>query len=340
MRCGLIGAGIGTSLSPALHEEEGRNQGLDLRYELFDTATPESLGRLMSKAESAGYAGLNITHPFKQQVIELVDHLSPQARAIGAVNTVVFRDGQRHGHNTDAYGFTEAYGDVVQGRVVQLGAGGAGAACAFAQLALGVEHLTVVDPDAGRREALLSRFSDSRLFVASSRELPGTLHDAAGLVNASPVGMRDHPGLPLPAELLHRGLWVVDVVYMPVVTPLLRAARDAGLRATGGTAMCAYQAAAAFQLFTGHTPRHRADASPPRRRPGRPRDPQRRVTLPSPCAASVVTLLYSVLLVRLNTRDLPAAVRMRGWRLGGMLVAIGFYGFFAIAMVVTQLQRL
>jgi shikimate dehydrogenase len=254
MRCGLIGAGIGTSLSPALHEAEGRAHGLDLTYELFDTAAPASLAELIGKAESGGYAGLNITHPFKQQVVGLVDHLSPQARAIGAVNTVVFADGRRAGHNTDAYGFTEAYRDLAKGRVVQLGAGGAGAACAYAQLTLGVEHLTVVDPDHGRRAQLAARFDDPRLTVAAPHELPAAIAEADGLVNASPAGMRSHPGLPLPARLLHRGLWVADIVYMPVETPLLRAARDAGLRAIGGTAMCAYQAAAAFELLTGRTP--------------------------------------------------------------------------------------
>jgi shikimate dehydrogenase len=264
-RCGLIGAGIGTSLSPALHEAEARSQGLDLTYELFDVTrpdTPAELGRTLDEAERDGFAGLNITHPFKQQVIELLDHLSPQAAAIGAVNTVAFRDGRRYGYNTDAYGFTESFRanlrGAATGRVVQLGAGGAGAACAYAQLSLGVTHLTIADPDAGRRDqlaaALATRFDRARITAVAPPELPVVLADADGLVNASPAGMHDHPHLPLPAELLHRGLWVFDIVYMPVETALLRAARAAGLRALGGAAMCAYQAAAAFELFTGRTP--------------------------------------------------------------------------------------
>ncbi|MEV6298982.1 shikimate dehydrogenase [Actinoplanes sp. NPDC051861] len=256
--CGLIGTGIGTSLSPALHEAEGRSQGLDLSYTLFDASAPADLEKSLDEAEGAGFAGLNITHPFKQQVIELLDHLSPQARAIGAVNTVVFRDGERQGHNTDAYGFTEAFRATLPGartrHVVQLGAGGAGAACAYAQLSMGVERLTIVDPDAGRRESLAAHVNDTRVTVAAPAELPDVIADADGLVNTSPIGMRAHPGMPLPAELLHRGLWVVDIVYMPVETELLRAARVAGLQAVGGTAMCAYQAAAAFQHFTGRTP--------------------------------------------------------------------------------------
>ncbi|GIJ48681.1 shikimate dehydrogenase [Virgisporangium aliadipatigenens] len=264
-RCGLIGTGIGASLSPALHRVEAAHRGLALDYTLFDVDPPDTraaLGRLLADAERDGFAGLNITHPFKQQVIELLDHLSPQAHAIGAVNTVVFRDGRRHGHNTDAHGFTAAFRDglpdAATGRVVQLGAGGAGAACAYAQLRMGAGHLTVVDPDAGRRRTLAAslarHFDAGRVAVAAPDDLPAVVAEADGVVNASPVGMAAHPGSPLPTALLRRGLWVVDIVYMPVETELLRAARAAGARAVGGAGMCVYQAAAAFRLFTGHTP--------------------------------------------------------------------------------------
>src|SRR5690349_16035946 len=264
-RCGLIGAGIGASLSPSLHETEGRRHGLDLSYRLFDVAepaTPTDLGQLLAEAQADGLVGVNITHPFKQRVVGLLDELSPQARDIGAVNTVVFRAGRRLGHNTDAYGFIESFrlglpGAAV-GRVVQLGAGGAGAACAFAQLNAGVEHLTVVDPDADRRGALAEtlsvRFEIERIAVAAPAELPAALAAADGLVNASPVGMLATPGPPLPVALLRPDMWVVDIVYMPVETRLLRAARARGLRAIGGAAMGGFQAAAAFELFTGRTP--------------------------------------------------------------------------------------
>jgi len=254
VRCGLIGAGIGTSLSPALHEAEGSHHHLGLTYTLFDADRPADLERLLGEAERAGFAGLNITHPFKQQVVKHLDELSPQARDIGAVNTVVFRDGRRQGHNTDAYGFAESFrsqlSGVATGHVVQLGAGGAGAACGHALRGLGVERLTIVDPDPHRGEELACRLGARHVRAAG----PDLLAGADGLVNTSPVGMHHHPGMPLPAELLHRGLWFFDIVYMPVETELLRAARAAGLRAIGGTAMCAYQAAAAFELFTGCTP--------------------------------------------------------------------------------------
>ncbi|GGN60275.1 shikimate dehydrogenase (NADP(+)) [Actinoplanes lobatus] len=253
-RCGLIGAGIGTSLSPALHEAEGRHHHLGLTYTLFDTGKTADLERLLDEADRAGFAGLNITHPFKQQVIEHLDDLSPLARDINAVNTVVFRDGRRQGHNTDAYGFAESFRsqlpDVAVRHVVQLGAGGAGAACAHALRELGAERLTIVDPDRARGAELADRIGARHATTAT----PELLADADGLVNASPIGMHHHPGTPLPAESLHRGLWVADIVYMPLETELLRAARARGLRTIGGTAMCAYQAAAAFELFTGRTP--------------------------------------------------------------------------------------
>ena len=259
-RCGLIGAGIGTSLSPALHEAEGRHHGLDLTYTLIDVDGSADLGELLDRAEAEGFAGLNITYPFKQRAATLLGRLSPQARAIGAVNTIVLRDGRRTGHNTDAPGFAEAFHlslpDVEIERIVLLGAGGAGAACAHALLDLGVGHLTVVDPDADRRgalgEALTARFDADRIALAAPETL--SLRDADGLVNASPVGMASHPGLPLPVDLLHDGLWINDVIYMPVDTDLLIAARARGLRAVGGAAMCVFQAAAAFELFTGRTP--------------------------------------------------------------------------------------
>ncbi|MEU4688153.1 shikimate dehydrogenase [Actinoplanes sp. NPDC023714] len=249
-RCGLIGAGIGTSLSPALHEAEGRSQGLDLTYTLFDSP---DLDAALAGAERDGFAGVNVTHPYKQRVISLLDDLSPQARAIGAVNTVVFRDGRRFGHNTDAYGFFRSFRahlpDVPLRHVVQLGAGGAGAAVAHALLELGTETLSIVDPDETRSHDLSVQVGQKPV-----RDLRRAIGTADGLINTSPIGMHHHPGIPLPAELLHPGLWVADIVYMPVETELLRAARAAGLRTLGGTAMCAYQAAAAFQLFTGIAP--------------------------------------------------------------------------------------
>ncbi|MFH9706796.1 shikimate dehydrogenase [Streptomyces luteogriseus] len=263
---GLIGSGIGPSLSPALHEREAGRQGLRLVYRLIDIdalgVPPEAVGDLLRAARDLGFDGLNITHPCKQLVIEHLDALAPQAEALGAVNTVVFEDGRAVGHNTDVTGFAASFArglpDAPLERVVQLGAGGAGAAVAHATLTLGAGRVTVVDALPERAEALagaLNRtFGEGRATAAAPDRQAGLLARADGIVHATPTGMAAHPGLPLPAELLHSGLWVAEVVYRPLETELLRAARALGCATLDGGGMAAFQAADAFRLFTGREP--------------------------------------------------------------------------------------
>src|SRR5271165_851241 len=149
--CGLIGQGIQASLTPTMHEHEGDAQGMRYTYKNLDLEPmgvgPEALAEVLLAAQRMGFAGVNVTHPCKQLVIPLLDELSPDARALGAVNTVVLRDGRRRGENTDWWGFAEAFrrnmGGVALGHVVQLGAGGAGAAVAHALLTLGVGQLVL-----------------------------------------------------------------------------------------------------------------------------------------------------------------------------------------------------
>ncbi|MFD0473323.1 shikimate dehydrogenase [Nonomuraea thailandensis] len=219
-------------------------------------------GELVRTARRFGYDGLNITHPCKQAVIPHLDELSPDARMLGAVNTVVF-DGERAvGHNTDWTGFAESFArglpDVPTRRIVQLGAGGAGAAVAHALLTMGADRITLVDADPARAGALAgelaARFGAGRARPAGTDELPGLLAGADGLVHATPTGMAHHPGLPLPAELLHPGLWVADIVYRPLETELLRQARAIGCRTLDGGGMVVFQAVHAFRLFTGREP--------------------------------------------------------------------------------------
>ncbi|MEV7862101.1 shikimate dehydrogenase [Streptomyces hirsutus] len=266
---GLIGSGIGPSLSPALHEGEADRQGLRCLYRLLDLdvigVPPEGVGELLSAARLLGFDGLNITHPCKRHVVEHLDALDPQAEALGAVNTVVFEDGRAVGHNTDVTGFAASFArglpDVPLERVVQLGAGGAGAAVAHAVLTLGAGRVTVVDALPERADELagsLNRaFGADRATAAPLDLLPELLAAAdgsGGLVHATPTGMAAHPGLPLPADLLHPGLWVAEVVYRPLETDLLRAARVAGCATLDGGGMAAFQAADAFRLFTGREP--------------------------------------------------------------------------------------
>ncbi|HTR11256.1 MAG TPA: shikimate dehydrogenase [Paraburkholderia sp.] len=262
--CGLIGSGIGGSLTPAMHEKEGRELGFNYVYRRIDLEalklTPAALPELLLGAERMGYDGLNITYPCKQAVIELLDELSEDARALGAVNTVLLRDGKRIGHNTDWSGFARAFRrglpDVSLEAVVQLGAGGAGAAVAHAALTMGAQALTLFDVDAARAEALAAelqaRFPAAR--VRAGGELREVLQQASGLIHATPTGMAKLPGMPLPAEYLHERLWVADIVYFPIRTALLEAAEARGCRTLSGGGMAVYQAVEAFRLFTGVEP--------------------------------------------------------------------------------------
>ncbi|MFG2156944.1 shikimate dehydrogenase [Streptomyces olivaceus] len=264
---GLIGSGIGPSLSPALHEREAARQGLRYAYRLIDIGTlavpPEAVGDLLRAARDQGFDGLNITHPCKQLVIAHLDALTPQAEALGAVNTVVLDErGRATGHNTDVTGFAASFAlglpDAPLERIVQLGAGGAGAAVAHAALTLGAGRITVVDALPERAAALAAQlnrhFGEGRADGAGPDRLPTLLSRADGLVHATPTGMAAHPGLPLPARLLHPGLWVAEVVYRPLETELLRTARALGCATLDGGGMAVFQAADAFRLFTGREP--------------------------------------------------------------------------------------
>ncbi len=265
---GLIGAGIGPSLSPPLHHSEAARHGLRMLYRIIDIdelgAAPEDTGRLLAAARTLGFDGLNITHPCKQVVIEHLDELDPEAAALGAVNTVILREGRTVGYNTDSIGFARGFvrglPDVTKTAAVQLGAGGAGSAVAHALLGelIGVGRLVIVDQQADRAEALAAalrrRFGEERATAGTAANLAAHLAEADGLVNTTPVGMAAHPGLPLADELVREDLWVAEVVYMPLETELLRLARKRGCRTVDGGAMLVYQAAEAFRLFTGLDP--------------------------------------------------------------------------------------
>lgn len=260
---GLIGSGIGPSLSPPLHEREAAHHGLHYVYRLLDTdRVGGDVGELIRTARRFGYDGLNVTHPCKQDVIPHLDELSPDARMLGAVNTVVFDGDRAIGHNTDWTGFAESFArglpDAPARRIVQLGAGGAGAAVAHALLTMGADRITVVDSDPARARTLTgeltARFGAGRARPEPVAELPRLMERADGLVHATPTGMAQHPGMPLPAALLHPGLWVADIVYRPLETELLRHARAAGCRTLDGGGMVVFQAVHAFRLFTGREP--------------------------------------------------------------------------------------
>jgi len=220
----LIGAGIGESLSPALHEREGRLLGFDYRYRLEDLdqlgVEAEDIGALVEQARADGLHGLNITYPCKQTVLPTLDRLTPEAAALGA--------------------------------------GGAGAAVAHAILSLGAGHAHILDVDHARADGLAGslrqRFGSDRASSLDRARIGDVLGKADGLIHATPTGMRDHPGTAVPAELLHPSLWVAEVVYLPLETQLLRDARRCGCRTLDGGGMVAFQAAGSLELFTGVSP--------------------------------------------------------------------------------------
>ncbi|MCE0464404.1 shikimate dehydrogenase [Pseudomonas sp. 20TX0172] len=261
---GLIGAGIQASRTPALHEHEGDAQGMRYLYRLIDLdmlkLDSSALPDLLKAAEHMSFTGLNITFPCKQAIIPLLDELSPEARGIGAVNTVVLKDGKRVGHNTDCLGFAEGFrrglSDVSRRHVVQMGAGGAGAAVAHALLAENIQTLSIFDVEVSRAETLANNlnqhFGAGR--ARAGRDLASAMAEADGLVNTTPMGMAKLPGMPVPVELLRGELWVAEIVYFPLETELLRNARTLGCRTLDGGHMAVFQAVKAFELFSGVAP--------------------------------------------------------------------------------------
>jgi shikimate dehydrogenase len=256
---GLLGAPIAHSASPAMHERAAEALGLRCHYQLIEVvgATPEQLKFLLEGVRRLGFAGINVTFPYKEAVIALLDELSPSAGTIGAVNTVVVRDGRLIGYNTDTTGFSRAVSGLVtasaHGAVAVIGAGGVGKAIAFALADLGVSELRIFDREYAKAAHLATQLQDQ-----VSTSVPHSIEDAlggvAGVVNGSPVGMLPNRGTPVPDALLHAGLWVADAVYSPLWTPLLLAAKAKGAAVMTGRELAIYQAADAFELFTGLTP--------------------------------------------------------------------------------------
>ncbi len=263
VQVGLIGRGIAGSLTPVMHRREGQRLGLDYGYGLIDfdmlNLDDSDLAAVVQCARELGFAGLNVTFPFKQKVIPLLDSLSQDAAAIGAVNTIVFGEKETRGHNTDCWGFAESFRRHMAGAeigdVLQLGAGGAGAAVAQALLGLGVGRLRLFDVDENRGRALCAQLNSRyRGRVVLTGDPETGLEHTDGIVNTTPVGMTKLPGMPLDPDLLGPRHWFADIIYFPRETELLIAARNKGCRVMPGAGMAIFQAVKAFELFSGHKP--------------------------------------------------------------------------------------
>ena len=288
-RVALLGNGIRESLSPALHMREARHLGLDYEYRTVDLIDrPDvDLGAELRRLENAGFDAANVTHPFKQSVLEHVADLSPTVRRLGSANLVLLGDGHRTAHNTDCTGFRAALEDFLAGRlprqtttspddylgdragggsVLQIGAGGAGLATASALIDMGFDPIIVHDVIPAAVEALLRRFSGTapgsgagsgaahRPLRSSGGSLDAWLPRIDGVVHVTPVGMAEHPGVAFDVGRLGPDAWVAEVVYRPLETELVRRARARGLATLDGGGMAVGQAVESLRLITGLEP--------------------------------------------------------------------------------------
>jgi shikimate dehydrogenase len=256
---GLLGAPIAQSAAPAMHEGAAEALGLHCHYQLIEVAGAgrDELKLMLEGIRRLGFAGINVTFPYKEAVLDLLDELSPGAAQVGAVNTVVVRDNRLIGHNTDRTGFARAIAPLVAasslGCVALIGAGGVGKAIAFALAGLGVTELRIFDTEPAKAAQLVANL-EGHAKAITTHSVEDALRGVVGLVNASPVGMLPSVATPVPDGLLHTGLWVADAVYSPLWTPLLIAAKAKGATVMTGRELAIYQAADAFELFTGVAP--------------------------------------------------------------------------------------
>lgn len=258
LRLGLIGDNIGASRAPRFHVLAGRQNGVEVTY---DRLVPHEMARefdeLFDDVMAAGYHGINITYPYKERAAARVRIDDPRVRALGAVNTVLFGDDTPRGFNTDHSGFIAAWrkarSDAVPGTVLVIGAGGVGRAIGFALASLGADEIRLADTDLRRADALATalRASFKGLRVHTGTDAAALAPAAAGLVNATPVGMVGHDGTPLMPALMCGAIWAFDAVYTPVETRFLRDAKAAGLHTISGFELFIGQAVDAWHLFSG-----------------------------------------------------------------------------------------
>jgi shikimate dehydrogenase len=263
---GLIGDGIRASLTPAMHETEARQLGLDYEYRIFDLIELDrpatDVGLILADARAEGFAAMNITHPCKQLVLELVDELDADAAHLQAVNLVLLDGDRLVGYNTDWMGFRDGLvaglPDASFEHVVQIGCGGAGAATAYALLAHGTARLTLSDADPERAQELATRmrrrFPGQVVDGVETAKLGEAISVASGVVHATPMGMLHHPGVAFDPDLLAPGAWVSDVVYRPLETELITQAARRGHPVLDGGRMAVGQACASLRIITGRQP--------------------------------------------------------------------------------------
>lgn len=264
----IFGDPVEHSLSPVMQNAALQAAGIDGLYFPWRVRAPGLSAALGSLRWMENFGGANVTLPHKEQAASLVDELSPEAASVGAVNTIVSRDGRLLGANTDGQGFLrslqEEGGFVPRGRrAAILGAGGAARAVAWSLVEAGIAELLILNRTRERAELLADLVSQRMGVLALGLGLgdpraPGQLATCALLVNATPVGLRPSDPSPIEPELLRPWLLVHDLIYRPRETALLREAKGRGCRVLGGLGMLLYQGALAFELWTGRKPPEQA----------------------------------------------------------------------------------
>ena len=259
---GVIGHPIEHSLSPKMHNASFTVGGLDYAYVALDVS-PEKLSEAVAGLAALGFAGFNVTMPYKEKIIPLLEEVDEVVRISGAVNTVVIQDGSLRGMNTDGIGFieacTEADVDFKDKKVLLLGAGGAGAALAVTMLGEGARELVIANRAASRAQNLKTRLeragTSAEIFVRPLEDLEGSVRWADVIVNTTYLGMKKEDQTPVPVEQLDSGKAVCDIVYRrDEDTELLDRARSAGARVVTGGRMLLYQGVQAQRIWTGKEP--------------------------------------------------------------------------------------
>lgn len=261
---GIFGYPIAHTLSPLMHNAVFEFLGLDYCYIPFEVRRG-SLSDAVKAIRALNIRGINVTVPYKEEIIPYLDEISREARMIGAVNTVVVRKGLLIGYNTDGLGFARAFREgsgfsLRNKKILLLGAGGAARAVAVQSALSGAKEILIANRTFSKGEELAGHIS--RLFPAckalplmyKKEVLKGSISCMDVLINATSLGMHPKDPLPIPQDLLNPPMVVYDLIYNPPTTGLLRAARKVGARGINGMGMLLYQGALSFGIWTGKRP--------------------------------------------------------------------------------------
>jgi len=255
---GLIGCPVKHSLSSYMHNAAFESLGIEAHYELFEVQ-PDKLGDFLSSLSEKNIYGFNVTIPYKEKVLDFVrlDKDAIFARQIKAINTIVKSNGEWKGYNTDAPGFLKHLKEQVDPsnkKVAILGAGGAGKAVTYAIIQSNAQEVVIYDIDKNKSKSLVEAikeagFKSDVYYVENIEELK--LSGKNLLINATPVGMKDSDSCLVKEEMLHKDLFVYDVIYNPFETKLLKLAKKVGAKFSNGLGMLLYQGVLAFEIWTG-----------------------------------------------------------------------------------------